>query len=237
MIAPFKDAMGEGSGMASGNGGEDARKIRLLMELRRGGITDTAVLAALERTPREIFVPEVFQDRAYENAALPIESGQTISQPYVVAFMTEALRVNDRCKVLEIGTGSGYQTAILAQLARRVYTIERHAALLDRSEKLFQKLDLHKVVVKLGDGSKGWPEQAPFDRIMVTAAAPEIPSALVDQLGEDGIMVVPVGGEHEVQCIVRITRTAGEVTEENLLDVRFVPLVSGGPVGDRGSSS
>ncbi len=233
MIAPFKDAIDNGAGKAAGAGGDDARKIRLLMELRRGGITDTAVLAALERTPRELFVPEMFQDRAYENAALPIESGQTISQPFVVAFMTEALRLTDRSKVLEIGTGSGYQTAILAQLARRVYTIERHAALLDPTEKLFRRLDLHKVVVKLGDGSKGWPEQAPFDRIIVTAAAPDVPSRLVDQLGDDGVMVVPVGGEHEVQCVVRVTRSGAAVSEERLLDVRFVPLVADGPTQPR----
>ena len=151
---------------------------QLLMELRSHGVTDTGVLSAVERVPREIFVPDSFKEHAYENTALPIGMGQTISQPSVVAFMTQALELTDRMKVLEVGTGSGYQAAILSKLARRVYTIERHKGLLREAERRFGELKLRNVVTKLGDGSKGWPEQAPFDRILVTAAATEIPPAL-----------------------------------------------------------
>ncbi|MCC7168195.1 MAG: protein-L-isoaspartate(D-aspartate) O-methyltransferase, partial [Rhodospirillales bacterium] len=170
----------------------EARKIRLLMELRRGGVVDTRVLAAIERTPRELFVPQTFQDQAYEDQALPIGRGQTISQPLVVGLMTQALEVGERMKVLEIGTGSGYQAAILARLCRRLYTIERHKPLLKEAEERFKALRLYNITAIAGDGMKGWPDQAPFERIMVTAAATEIPQALVDQLAVGGILVVPV---------------------------------------------
>src|SRR5579885_3113633 len=156
------------------------RKLRLLMELRRAGIADARVLGAIEKTPRERFVPAAFADQAYENVALPISHGQTISQPYVVALMTEKLEVAERHKVLEIGTGSGYQGAILSRLARRFFTIERHRELLREAEARFRELRLSNIICRYGDGSKGWPEQAPFDRIVVTAAAADVPANLVD---------------------------------------------------------
>ncbi len=149
------------------------KKLRLLMELRRAGIGDARVLGAIEKTPREKFVPASFFDQAYENTALPIAAGQTVSQPYVVALMTEKLEPGERHNVLEIGTGSGYQTAILARLCRRVFTIERHRDLLREAEARFAELRLHNIVCRLGDGSKGWPEQEPYDRVIVTAAAAE----------------------------------------------------------------
>lgn len=200
-------------------------KIRLVMELRREGIADSAVLGAIERVPRELFIPAPIKTFAYDNRALPIGAGQTISQPFVVAFMTEALTINDRCKVLEIGTGSGYQTAVLARLARRIYTIERHQSLSDEAMERFDALDLHKVVTRVGDGSKGWPEQAPFDRIIVTAASENVPDALLKQLGEGGVMVVPIGPQDGTQHIHRFTRTGEGIEDECLLPVRFVPLV------------
>ncbi len=207
---------------------DDARKIRLIMELRQQGIADTKVLSALERIPRELFVQESFRDQAYENIALPISHGQTISQPYVVAYMTEALRVGPRMKVLEVGTGSGYQAAVLAPLCRRLYTIERHRLLLKEAEGRFAELRLTNITTRVGDGYKGWPEQAPFDRIIVTAAAPELPPVLIDQLAPGGILVIPVGRSSNEQNIVRVTkRDDDEIERESLLPVRFVPLVAG----------
>jgi len=206
-----------------------ARTVRLLMELRRNGIADARVLGAIEKTPRELFVPGSFEDQAWENIALPIDSGQTISQPYVVALMTERLQIGDRDKVLEIGTGSGYQTAILSRLARRVYTVERHRGLLREAERRFSALRLGNIISRFGDGFKGWAEQAPFDRIIVTAAAPEVPTALLGQLSPGGILVMPVGAEHRDQRLLRLRRdAAGDVTED-LGWVRFVPLVAGLP--------
>jgi protein-L-isoaspartate(D-aspartate) O-methyltransferase len=209
----------------------EARKIRLLMHLRRSGITDHKVLGALERVPRELFVPDSFFDQAYEDRALPIGHGQTISQPLVVAYMTQLLEVGDMQKVLEIGTGSGYQACILAKLCRRLYTVERHRPLLEESQKRFDALRLHNVTTRLGDGTKGWPEQAPFDRIIVTAAAggAEPPTALTDQLGVGGIMVVPIGEAWGDQRIVRLRRTETGVDREDLWPVRFVPLVPNMP--------
>lgn len=205
----------------------DARKVRLIMELRREGISDTQVLSAIERVPRDIFVPGPFQDQAYDNIALPIGQGQTISQPYIVAYMTQELDVGERMKVLEIGTGSGYQTAILAHLCRRVYTIERYRTLLRLAEAVFGDLRLHNITTRFGDGYKGWPEQAPFERIIVTAAAPEIPDALADQLDIGGKMIAPIGASVMGQEIVRLTRTEEGFRQESLLPVRFVPLVHG----------
>ncbi len=205
-----------------------ARKIRLIMELRQQGISDTKVLSALERIPREQFVQESFRDQAYENIALPISHGQTISQPYVVAYMTEALKVGPRMKVLEVGTGSGYQSAVLAPLCRRLYTIERHRGLLKAAERHLAKLRQSNITTRVGDGYKGWPEQAPFDRIIVTAAAPEIPPVLIDQLAPGGILVIPVGRSSNEQNIVRVTKLDDdEIDRETLLPVRFVPLVVG----------
>ncbi len=205
-----------------------AQKIRLIMELRRQGISNTDVLSAIERVPRDVFVPKTFKDRAYENIALPIASGQTISQPYVVAYMTQLLNLDKRRKVLEIGTGSGYQTAILARLCRRVYSIERYRNLLQAAEEQFKALKITNITTKIGDGHKGWPEQAPFDRILVTAAAEEVPEELLDQLGNEGIMILPVGRDSADQHILRVRRDGnGEVTKEALLSVRFVPMVQG----------
>ncbi|MDF1720775.1 MAG: protein-L-isoaspartate(D-aspartate) O-methyltransferase [Minwuia sp.] len=210
---------------------DDVRKIRLLMQLRREGITDSRVLSAIEKVPREQFVDANFRHQAYENMPLPIKQGQTISQPYVVAFMTEALRLVPRAKVLEIGTGSGYQAAVLAMLCRRIYTIERHRTLYRDATTLFSRLGFSNIIAHLGDGTRGWPEQAPFDRIIVTAAAfGEVPSALVDQLSPGGILIVPVGRSGADQMLIRVTRQAdGSSTRENLLPVRFVPLLDGVP--------
>jgi protein-L-isoaspartate(D-aspartate) O-methyltransferase len=205
------------------------KKIRLLMELRRAGIADTRVLGAIERVPRELFVPPTFADQAWENVALPIGHGQTVSQPLVVALMTQALDVGERHKVFEIGTGSGYQTAILARLCRRVFSIERYRALLKIAEKRFAELRLHNVTCKFGDGTKGWPEQAPFDRIIVTAAAPELPARLADSLAPGGVLVAPIGEERRDQMLVRLTRGESGFTTEEMGAVRFVPLVPGLP--------
>ncbi len=205
-----------------------AQKIRLIMELRRHGISNTDVLSTIERVPRDVFVSPTFRDRAYENIALPIASGQTISQPYIVAYMTQLLNLDKRRKVLEIGTGSGYQTATLARLCRRVYSIERYRNLLDAATKIFEQLKITNITARIGDGYKGWPEQAPFDRIIVTAAAEEVPEMLLEQLAPDGVMVLPVGRDSTSQHIMRITRDLqGNLTEEVLLPVRFVPMVQG----------
>ena len=190
------------------------------------GISDPSVLQVMRELPREMFVPDAFRDRAYENSPLPIGLHQTISQPTVVAMMTEALELNDLSKVLEIGTGCGYQTSVLARLARRVYTIERHRPLQQEAEERFHALGFTNIVTRCGDGSKGWPEQAPFSRIIVTAAAIDIPEVLLSQLDDDGIMVVPVGLEERVQSLVKVTKSAGDVRTEDLGPVRFVPLIS-----------
>jgi protein-L-isoaspartate(D-aspartate) O-methyltransferase len=205
------------------------RKVRLIMELRRAGIGDARVLGAIEKTPREAFVPEQFQDQAYENVALPIGNGQTISQPYVVALMTETLELSGREKVLEIGTGSGYQAAILSRLCRRVFTIERHRALMREAELRFAALGIPNIVSLFADGSKGWPEQAPFDRIIVTAASPAISPILVDQLAPGGIMVLPVGAEYHDQRLMRVRYGEAGCDSDELALVRFVPLVPGLP--------
>ena len=206
-----------------------ARKIRLIMQLRRAGIADTNVLSAIERIPREAFVPASFQDQAYEDMTLPIGRGQTLSAPGVVALMTQALETDRRIKVLEVGTGSGYQAAVLSRLCRRLYTVERHRELLGEAERRFLKLRLYNITARVDDGARGWPEQAPFARIIVTAAAEEVPSTLVDQLAPGGIMVVPVGRQGGDQALLRLTREADGVREEVLDSVRFVPLVMGLP--------
>ncbi|HTZ34773.1 MAG TPA: protein-L-isoaspartate(D-aspartate) O-methyltransferase [Stellaceae bacterium] len=215
--------------MIAGESALMARKVRLIMELRRAGIGDARVLGAIEKTPRELFVPEPFQDQAYENVALPIADAQTISQPYVVALMTERLELAGREKVLEIGTGSGYQAAILARLARRVFTVERHRGLVREAEKRFAALRLGNIVTRFGDGSKGWREQAPFDRIIATAAAREIPPVLIEQLAPGGLLVLPVGAEYHDQRLVRVRRAESGYETEELAWVRFVPLVGGLP--------
>lgn len=201
-------------------------KIRLIMQLRKLGINDTKVLGAIEAIPREMFVPETFQARAYEDTALPIASGQTISQPSVVAWMTWALDVNDRHRVLEIGTGSGYQAAVLSKLCRRLYTVERHKDLLKVAEQRFHDLRITNITTQHGDGAKGWRTAAPFERIMVTAAATEVPAILLDQLAMGGVMVIPVGGSIADQFLLRITRSEKGFETQHLMPVRFVPLVS-----------
>lgn len=204
-----------------------SQRIRFIMELRRSGISNTRVLAAMERVPRETFVPKTFLDQAYENVALPIGYGQTISQPHVVALMTEALNIGDRMKVLEVGTGSGYQTAVLSYLARRVYTIERARGLHACVEQRFTRLKLYNITTKLGDGGLGWPEQVPFSRIIVTAAAADIPSTLADQLTTDGVMVVPIGDDREHQQIIRVRRNLDGFDTEELGPARFVTMSTG----------
>ena len=205
----------------------DERKVRLLLELKREGIDDNRVLSAIEAVPREDFVLPAFRDQAYDNIALQIEEAQTISQPYVVAFMTQALELGPKMKVLEVGTGSGYQAAVLSHLCKRVYTVERHRELLVEAKKRFERLGLGNVVTRLGDGAKGWPEQAPFERILVTAAAKSVPEALKNQLAPGGILVIPVGATVFEQQILRLRRTESGFVEEQLLQVRFVPLVEG----------
>ncbi|MEX2650333.1 MAG: protein-L-isoaspartate(D-aspartate) O-methyltransferase [Alphaproteobacteria bacterium] len=204
----------------------DIARLRLTMELRGAGVTDARVLGAIERTRREAFVPEHLKDQAYENVALPIACGQTISQPLVVALMTQALDLGERMVVLEIGTGSGYQAAVLAQLCRRVYTIERHRELHREAVRRFAALGLNNVVARCGNGAKGWPEAAPFDRILVTCAAPVVPETLVEQLRDGGILVLPLGRQGRTQELVKITRRGEETATERLGGVRFVPLVA-----------
>jgi protein-L-isoaspartate(D-aspartate) O-methyltransferase len=201
------------------------------MDLRNGGVTDTRVLAAIELTPRETFVEETFVDQAYANQALPINCGQTISQPLVVGLMSQALEIGDRHKVLEVGTGSGYQAAILSKLARRVYTVERHRDLLAEAEQRFKVLNLHNITTMVGDGYKGWPGQQPFDRILVTAAARLVPPDLVAQLSDEGgVMVLPVGDVAGLnQEVIRVRKNGKQFTSERLFPVRFVPLVQGVP--------
>ncbi|PGH53771.1 protein-L-isoaspartate O-methyltransferase [Azospirillum palustre] len=206
------------------------RKIRLLMALRGAGVTDTHVLAAIERIPRELFVPEAFQDRAWEDTALPIDQGQTISQPLVVGLMTQALELLPRHLVLEVGTGSGYQAAVLSRLCRRVFTIERLKPLLREAEERFRALDIGTITTRLGDGTRGWPEQAPFARILVTAAGgPEPPKDLTDQLAIGGVLVIPLGTDHRDQKVVRFRRSEAGLIREDLWPVRFVPLLSDPP--------
>jgi protein-L-isoaspartate(D-aspartate) O-methyltransferase len=212
---------------------DDHRPIALVMELRGQGISDQRVLSALERTPREMFVEEPFQPTAYENIALPIACGQTISQPYIVAYMTEALELDPRHRVLEIGTGSGYQAAVLAPLCRRVYTIERHKPLLKVAEARFKALKLHNIVVRHADGLAGWSEQAPFDRILLAAAVSEIPDALIQQLKPGGILIAPLSApgtfERISQHLVKIIRAEDGPVREMLIPVAFVPMLPGLP--------
>jgi protein-L-isoaspartate(D-aspartate) O-methyltransferase len=204
-------------------------KIRLLMDLRRAGVVDTRVLSAMERTPREAFCPPQFLDRAYEDTALPLAHGQTLSQPTVVGLMTQGIDPGPRHRILEVGTGSGYQASILSLLCRRLYTIERHRMLLADAEKRFAALRLGNVVTRHGDGWAGWAEQAPFDRIIVTAAPETVPDALVAQLASGGIMVIPVAVDHRTQILLRLHKTQDGVVREELASVRFVPMPQGLP--------
>ena len=206
----------------------DVERMEFQLMLRRRGISDQAILRAMDEVPREHFVTAEFADSAYLDQALPIACGQTISQPYVVAYMTERLEVEPHHRVLEIGTGSGYQAAILSRLAREVVSIERYRTLADSARERLRTLGYDNVTVIAGDGFAGAPEHAPFDRIMVTAATEDIPGALVDQLSEDGKMVLPLGPLKGTQHLVKLTKAAdGSLARQNLIAVRFVPLLPG----------
>ncbi|HSF90634.1 MAG TPA: protein-L-isoaspartate(D-aspartate) O-methyltransferase [Paracoccaceae bacterium] len=205
----------------------DEARMQFLLKLRSRGVTDAKVLGAMEAIPREAFVEGVFKHRVFQDTPLPIPCGQTISQPSVVGMMTQSLELQPRHKVLEIGTGSGYQAAILSKLVRRVYTVERHRALAREARALFERLDLPNVTVITGDGSFGLPKQAPFDRILVTAAAEDPPSTLLAQLSVGGIMILPVGQSDSVQNLIKVIRTETGFEYKELGDVRFVPLLEG----------
>ena len=201
-------------------------KARLTMALRGMGVVEADVLSAIEQVPRELFVPTALRDHAYENASLPIAMEQTISKPYIVARMTAALELTGRERVLEIGTGSGYQAAILSFLCRRGYSIERLRPLLVEAETQFRRLRITNITTKVGDGARGWPEGAPFDRIILTCAPASIPEALLNQLKTGGIMVAPEGRDR-AQALVTVRRTETGFEKEELLPVKFVPLVEG----------
>jgi len=206
--------------------GPDMRVVQLIMALRAAGIVERSVLGAMERVPRDAFVTNEFTKRAYENRALPIACGQTISQPFVVAMMTEALCLTPRLRVLEVGTGSGYQCAILSVLARRVYTIERYRTLMKAAEERFERLRRRNIVTRLGDGMLGWPEQGEFDRILVTAGTEECPPALLSQLCEGGLLVAPIGPP-EGQFVTVFRRDGDVFHQRQVAPVRFVPLIAG----------
>ncbi|MFG6561916.1 MULTISPECIES: protein-L-isoaspartate(D-aspartate) O-methyltransferase [unclassified Sulfitobacter] len=206
---------------------EAERKMQFLYALRSKGVTDARVLTAMEAIDRGPFIRGLFASRAYEDMPLPIACGQTISQPSVVGLMSQALQVSSRDKVLEIGTGSGYQAAILSKLARRVYTIDRHRRLVQEARGVFEAMDLSNITAITADGSFGLAEQAPFDRIIVTAAAEDPPGPLLAQLKEGGIMVLPVGQSDTVQHLIRVRKTADGLEYDELRAVRFVPLLEG----------
>ncbi len=202
------------------------RKLMIKNQLQSRGIRDDAVLEVMRSVERHNFVPENYRDRAYSDGPLPIGHGQTISQPYIVAFMTEQLQVSSQHKVLEIGTGSGYQAAILGELAKHVFTIEIIPELAEGAKNILNHLSYKNITVRAGDGYKGWPEEAPFERIMVTAAPAEVPQTLVDQLAPGGRMILPVGAQFLVQYLWVIEKDdQGTVTKEKILPVRFVPMV------------
>ena len=202
-------------------------KMQFLFALRSKGVMDKRVLEAMEKIDRGAFVKGLFAERAYEDMPLPIACGQTISQPSVVGLMTQALQVDARHKVLEIGTGSGYQAAVLSQLARRVYTLDRHRRLVKEAQTVFDELGLTNITSMAADGTRGLPEQAPFDRILITAAAEDPPGPLLEELKVGGIMVVPVGQSDAVQALIKVTRTETGFEYDELRQVRFVPLVEG----------
>jgi protein-L-isoaspartate(D-aspartate) O-methyltransferase len=216
--------MAEEAGKATG---PDPRMVRLILTLRNAGITDQATLAAIEATPRELFAPKALADQAYFDQPLPIDCGQTLSQPLIVALMTQMLDLHPEHRVLEIGAGSGYQTAILARLAKEVVSIERWPELLGQARARLAGLGIENVELRLGDGALGAPDAAPFDRIMVTAAAPERPDALIAQLAEGGVLVAPVGPSGEDQKLMRYVRSGQRIATETLAPVRFVPLLPG----------
>ena len=202
-------------------------KMQFLFSLRKAGILDKQVLDAMERVDRKKFVNNVFSEKAYDDTPLPIACGQTISQPTVVGLMTQALQVTSRDKVLEVGTGSGYQAAILSLLARRVYTVERQSLLVHNATKIFQKLGINNITTILADGGYGLEQQAPFDRIIVTAASDDPPASLLSQLKIGGIMIIPVGQSDNIQSLIKIAKTDSGYDYQDLQPVRFVPLLAG----------
>ena len=202
-------------------------KMQFLYALRSKGVTDPAVLTAMEKVDRATYVKGIFAERAYEDMPLPIACGQTISQPSIVGIMTQALQVSSRDKVLEVGTGSGYQAAILSHLARRVYTVDRYRRLVADARAIFEAHDITNITTFTADGSFGLPDQAPFDRILLTAAAEDPPGPLMAQLRVGGIMVLPVGQSDTVQSLIRVTRLEKGYDYEELRPVRFVPLLEG----------
>jgi protein-L-isoaspartate(D-aspartate) O-methyltransferase len=209
---------------------EEARRVRLaelILRLRQAGITEQRILAAMESVPRDLFVPAEGRRDAYAERALPIDCGQTISAPVIVGMMTAALELTPRDRVLEIGTGSGYQTAVLARLCRRVHTIDRFRTLVAAAESRFKTLRLDNITTLVGDGTKGWPDAAPFDKIIVTAAGEELPPVLLDQLGPDGILVAPIGPQDGIQKLRKYVRDGSNIVTRDLADVRFVPLIPG----------
>jgi protein-L-isoaspartate(D-aspartate) O-methyltransferase len=209
---------------------EEQRRVQiadLILRLRRVGVTDQRVVGAMEAVPREMFVPPDARADAYAERALPIECGQTISAPVIVGLMTASLAVEPAHRVLEIGTGTGYQSAVLARLAAQVFTVDRFRTLVAAAESRFKTLRLGNVTVRVADGMLGWPEQAPFDRIVVTAAAEDVPEALTEQLQVGGVLVMPVGPVDGVQKLMRLERTERGFSEVPLADVRFVPLIPG----------
>jgi protein-L-isoaspartate(D-aspartate) O-methyltransferase len=203
---------------------ERQREEMVRTQIEARGIKAPKVLAAFRRVPRHLFVSEALRDQAYGDYPLPIGEQQTISQPYIVAEMTQALDLGEDDRVLEIGTGSGYQAAILAQIVYRVYTVERKRSLYQQARNLFDKLHYHNIVMKYGDGTKGWRDESPFDGIIVTAGAPQIPDVLIDQMGEGGRLVVPVGNQH-TQELIKIFRDDQNIRQINLGGCRFVKLV------------
>ena len=205
----------------------DEQKMQFILSIRSKGVVDNNVLKALETVNREQFLKGLFAQRAYEDTPLPIECGQTISQPSIVGLMTQALRITDRDKILEIGTGSGYQTAILSKLARRIYSVERFKPLYEEARAIFRKLQLNNITSVWGDGSQGVVEQQPFDRIIVTAASDDPPAPLLSQLKIGGIMIIPVGQSDNMQKLIKIAKTDGGYEYQDLQAVRFVPLVAG----------
>lgn len=213
--------------MALGNLGDSygGYRARLIEELRSQGINDMAVLAAIGQTPRHLFVPEAVRHRAYENCPLPIGNGQTISQPYVQALYLQTLQLKGKEKVLEIGTGSGYQTALLSRVAGQVISVERITELARSARKTLDSIDLARVLIVVGDGTMGWKPLAPYDAILVSAVGPEIPEVLVNQLKMGGKMVIPVERKNGSQELIRVTRTESGTEEEMLGPVRFVPLI------------
>ena len=204
----------------------DVKKIRLILELRETGIFDSNILSAIEKIPREKFIPDNFRNQAYDNIALPIGDNQTISQPFVVAKMTQLLEVNSKHKILEIGTGSGYQSAVLSKLVRRVYTIERIKNLLLKAEQTFSELKISNIVSKYADGNLGWKEQIPFDRIIITAATSNITKEIASQIHEGGIIVSPMIKKNR-QIIIKYKKTNNVLKSEIFDDVLFVPNLSG----------